>query len=84
MVVVPPAAERTAASYRQARERAFRPPSLARTISGLGEDAWGDGSGLSVLTQQGEYFMVGVQKPSGRLAPDQLVALARAVLARLR
>jgi hypothetical protein len=84
MVVVPPPAERTATSYRQARERAFTPPSLAQVISALGEDAWSSGSGVHVLTRHGEYFMVGVQKPSGRLAPDQLVALARAVLARLR
>jgi hypothetical protein len=84
MVVVPPDAERTAARYREARERAFTPPSLAQVISGLGEDAWGNGSGLSVLTRQGEYFTVGAQKCCGRSTPDQLVALARAVLDRLQ
>jgi hypothetical protein len=84
MVVVPPPAERTAASYRQAREKAFMPPSLAQVISGLGEDAWSSGSGVHVLTGQGEYFVVGCQKCGGRSAPAQLVAIARAVMDRLR
>jgi hypothetical protein len=84
-VVVPPHADRSAASYWQDRERAFSTfPMSARMISGVGEDAWlGGGTGLHVLTRQGEYFMVGTQMYSRRSA-DLLVALARGVLDRLR
>ncbi len=83
-IVVPIPADRTAASYQQARERAFTPHTMAQVISGIGADAWSSGQSVHVLTRQGEYFMVVCQKCGGRSAPDQLVALARAVMGRLR
>jgi hypothetical protein len=57
---------------------------MAEVISGIGADAWSSGSGVHVLTRQGEYFMVGCQKCGGRSASAQLVAIARAVMNRLR
>jgi hypothetical protein len=83
-IVVPLPPQRTAASYAQARERAFTPHSMAQVLAGIGEDAWSSGSGVHVLTRQGEYFMVGCQKCGGRSASAQLVAIARAVMDRLR
>jgi hypothetical protein len=84
-IVIPVAEDRTAEHYRQWRDEYFATyPGAGRVISGVGEESWlGGGSRLYVLTPQHENFMLQTQRESPGSA-DILIALARAVLARLQ
>lgn len=81
-IAVPPPGERSAASYRAARDEYFS-RFAARRVSGLGQDAWfAGGSALTVLARDDLYFVVATQM--AQLGSEAVVvALARAVLARL-
>lgn len=83
-ISVPSGAERTSVSYWEARRGYFSTfAASARTIPGLGEDAWiSGGASLHVLARENEYFIIGTQMYNQR-SPELMIALARAVLDRI-
>jgi len=83
-IVTPPTDQRSSAAYWAAREEYFRTfPGSARPIANLGQDAWlSGGATLRVLARRDLHFAVTARmyQPG---ADQMLIALARAVLARL-
>lgn len=81
-IIVPPVSEQSSAAYRKAREDYFR-QFHGEQIDGLGEDAWfAAGTTLHVLAGKTAQFIVAT--PTVRVGSrDIVIAVAKAVLARL-
>ena len=81
-IMVPPVSEQSSAAFRKAREdysRQFH----AERIPGLGQDAWlAGGTTLHVLAGNSAQFIVAMRTVQDK-SRDTLIAVARAVLARL-
>jgi hypothetical protein len=81
-IIVPPVSDQSSAAFRKAREdnsRRFR----AEPIAGLGEDAWlAAGTTLHVLAGKSAQFIVATRAYQEG-SRDVVIAVAKAVLARL-
>jgi uncharacterized protein (DUF1697 family) len=81
-IIVPPVSEQSSAAYHRAREDYFRQFS-GEDIDGIGQDAWlAGGTTLHVLAGPTAQFIVAT--PTARdWSRDTLIAVAKAVLARI-
>ena len=83
-ITVPPLENRNAAAYNSEREAYFRHnPGLAKSITGIGEDAWlARGTTLHVLAGPNAHFTVATRTARPNSA-DVVAKVARAVVERL-
>jgi len=82
IIIVPSVSQQNEAAFQRARDE-YSQRSHAEEIEGLGEDAWSESGGaVHVLAGKNAQFIVATRTP-GETSREMLIAVARAVVARL-